>query len=236
MFRYSKSARQNKLEGESPFWISFSDLMTALMTLFLLVMAVTLVAITKTITTAEQAKLSREKDIHELMSDLKIKSISKNVEVDDKTFQIKFGSAILFDKNKSEIKPDQASFLRSYIPILLDVARSPKGNRWIRNIVVEGFTDVDGDYLPNLELSLNRSKHVVCKLFETPNINEIPLNQAQYREIQKLFLVGGYSFNLMKQDKTASRRVEFKIEFRGVDDEFNEPDVLNSKGYGQCYE
>ncbi len=52
--------RGNKPEGESPFWISFSDLMSALMVLFLLVMAVTLISVTKDVTTTEQRKIQRE--------------------------------------------------------------------------------------------------------------------------------------------------------------------------------
>ncbi len=44
--RYSKKPR-SKDEGEKPFWISFADLMTALMTLFLVVMAVSLMVVTK---------------------------------------------------------------------------------------------------------------------------------------------------------------------------------------------
>lgn len=39
-----------KEEAEKPFWISFSDLMTALMVLFLVAMAVALMAVTQTIT------------------------------------------------------------------------------------------------------------------------------------------------------------------------------------------
>lgn len=49
MFSQIFKKRSNKSEGESPFWISFSDLMTALMTLFLVVMAVTLISIQKSI-------------------------------------------------------------------------------------------------------------------------------------------------------------------------------------------
>lgn len=44
--RYSKKPR-SKDDGEKPFWISFADLMTALMTLFLVVMAVSLMVVTK---------------------------------------------------------------------------------------------------------------------------------------------------------------------------------------------
>jgi flagellar motor protein MotB len=38
--------RRGRDEGEKPFWISYADLMTALMMLFLVVMAVALFAIT----------------------------------------------------------------------------------------------------------------------------------------------------------------------------------------------
>lgn len=41
------SAPENLEEGEKPFWISYSDLMTALMILFLVVMVSTLSAVTK---------------------------------------------------------------------------------------------------------------------------------------------------------------------------------------------
>ena len=40
-------ARRSREQGEKPFWISFSDLMTALMVLFLVAMAVALMAITQ---------------------------------------------------------------------------------------------------------------------------------------------------------------------------------------------
>ena len=40
--------RGSKGEPEKPFWISYADLMTALMVLFLVVMSVALLAVTKT--------------------------------------------------------------------------------------------------------------------------------------------------------------------------------------------
>jgi len=38
--------KRSKDDGEKPFWISFSDLMTAMMVMFLVVMAVALLAVT----------------------------------------------------------------------------------------------------------------------------------------------------------------------------------------------
>lgn len=67
MFAKYVVKRSGKDEGERPFWISFSDLMTALMSLFLLVMCVTLLAVTKNQNVEEQRKIQREKDITLLM-------------------------------------------------------------------------------------------------------------------------------------------------------------------------
>ena len=44
-----------KDEAEKPFWISFADLMTALMVMFLLVMSVALLAVTKTVSEEQRA-------------------------------------------------------------------------------------------------------------------------------------------------------------------------------------
>jgi hypothetical protein len=81
--------RGGKVEGESPFWISFSDLMSALMVLFLLVMAVTLISVTKDVTSAEQRKIQREKDIKELMSTIREESRDfPEVKVNESTYRI----------------------------------------------------------------------------------------------------------------------------------------------------
>jgi len=51
--------KRNKDDGERPFWISFSDLMTALMVVFLLVMSVALLAVTKDVS-EQQRKEANE--------------------------------------------------------------------------------------------------------------------------------------------------------------------------------
>ncbi|MGH7485961.1 MAG: flagellar motor protein MotB, partial [bacterium] len=54
--------RGAKDEAEKPFWISYADLMTALMMLFLVTMSVALLAVTKTVSEAERLKAEREHD------------------------------------------------------------------------------------------------------------------------------------------------------------------------------
>lgn len=227
--------RNSKQEGESPFWISFSDLMSALMTLFLVVMAVTLVAVTKNVTAEEEAKILREGAIRTVMAKIKKASSEKNVDVNESTYQIDLGEIVRFESGKYTIQTDAAKFLRDYIPILLSAKATPEGEKWMRRVVVEGFTDQDGTYLYNLGLSLDRSRSVVCALFAKPTTEEKPLTFAQLDQIQDLFLVGGYSFNSVRKDKAASRRVELKIDFWGLEDKKPEnTNGMSRKEYGTC--
>jgi outer membrane protein OmpA-like peptidoglycan-associated protein len=235
MFNRVVVRRSQKLEGESPFWISFSDLMSALMILFLLVMAVTLISVTKDVTTAEQRKIQREKDIQELMATIRENSrIFPDVKVDESTYRIDLGNVVKFDSGKSNIGEEQSRFLRSYIPVLLKAQASELGQKWIRRVVVEGFTDQDGTYLFNLGLSLQRSQRVVCVLFDRPYSNEQALSDSEKRQIQDLFLVGGYSFNSMKASKDASRRVELKVDFWALDESKPIAPAAENKEIGQC--
>lgn len=227
--------RGNKQEGESPFWISFSDLMSALMVLFLLVMAVTLISVTKDVTTAEQRKIQREKDIKELMSTIRETSREfPEVKVNESTYRIDLGDIVRFDSGRSDIQLTGARFLRRYVPVLLKAQASDLGQKWIRRIVVEGFTDQDGTYLYNLGLSLDRSRRVVCVLYSTPSADEAVLTEMEKRQIRDLFLVGGYSFNSMKTSKDASRRVELKVDFWSLDEEKEATPDMNGKEFGQC--
>ena len=226
--------RSSKREGESPFWISFSDLMSALMVLFLVVMAVTLVSVTESIDAVTRDAKKRSDEIKHVMTMIAQDSISSGVGVDLQNFRIDLGKEVRFDSGSYTISASAGQFLRSYIPVLLRAKGTPEGQRWMRSVVVEGFTDEDGTYLYNLQLSLDRSRSVVCSLFQS-NGEADALTQEQLRKVQELFLVGGYSFNSIKKDKAESRRVEFKIDFRGLDEQVPEAnDVLKGKEFGRC--
>ena len=226
--------RGGKHEGESPFWISFSDLMSALMVLFLVVMAVTLVAVTQSIDAATKGQIERSDAINKVMSLIAADPMSKGVGVDQHNYRIDLGKEVRFESGSYIISVPAGQFLRSYIPVLLKAKDTPEGERWMRSVVIEGFTDLDGDYLYNLQLSLNRSRSVVCSLFQSTSASD-GLTVDQLRKVQELFLVGGYSFNSIKMDKAASRRVELKVDFWSL----GEPkpprnDVMQGKEFGKC--
>lgn len=221
-------------EGESPFWISFADLMTALMTLFLVVMAVTLVSIQKSIpkSVAEEAK--RQADIRIVMGMLKKESTPfERVIVDEANFRLLLGEIVRFESGSKDIKPEMAAWLRSYVPTLLKVKKSNEG-QVIKQFVIEGFTDIDGPYLLNLALSTDRSRSVICSLVSPIPISP-KLSDEQLLDVQRYFSLGGFSSYAIRQDRTSSRRVEVRVEFWTLDEikKGTQEPLLNSS-FGVC--
>lgn len=203
-------------EAEKPFWISYADLMTALMVLFLVVMSVALLAVTRTVTEREQKKASYDAAVEQLLDDVE-KAVDRYPEVtlDRERRVIDFGRRALFPVDDYRLTPEQARHLRTFVPEVLAIAGSPLGQQLLKRVVVDGFTDQTGTYLYNLNLSLQRSQSVLCALFAVPQIDEPPLSSGQLGNIRDLFLVGGFSYNSARATADESRRVELRLELYG---------------------
>lgn len=204
--------RKSRDEAEKPFWISFSDLMTALMVLFLVAMTVALLAITHEMTAGEQEKADRDADIQRLMQ--RIGALHDDFPgITIRGQSIDFGDRARFASNSHQLDEDQARLLRAYIPRILALASDPLGQRWLKRISVEGFADPRGGYLHNLNLSLQRSERVLCVLLAAPGSVTNPLTAEERRQVRELFHVAGASFNARKDSDEASRRIEMRLEF-----------------------
>ncbi len=293
--------RDAKSEAEKPFWISYADLMTALMVLFLVAMSVAMMAVTNTVRDIERQKdelqrsnvesnernsqlqvalaklqadeerleadderikaadeklkqfqktpedlenerrrAEREKEISALLDEVANAALKHpGVKVDKDQRTIDFGERARFDMRSYNLKTDQARLLREFVPEVLAIAKDELGKKWLKQVVVEGFASPEGDYLFNLNLSLQRSQRVLCVLMAPVSQEERPLSQAQLEQVRDLFLVGGYSFNAAKFDAEtssydASRRVELRLEFLSVG-ELRSPAVTATQGnFGKC--
>ncbi len=219
-------------EAEKPFWISFADLMTALMVLFLVVMGVALLAVTKNVTEREKKEEQHRKDI-----DLILERFSQaakrydGIKVDKDRRVIDFGDRARFAFGKWTLSTEQEEVLRQFVPEIITLANDGLGQRVLKRLVIEGYTDKTGSYLANLNLSLQRSQRVLCAMFATSGHNL--LNDGQREEVRGLFLVGGYSFNAAKDTAEESRRVEMRLEFLGIDE--TRPKVSVEPGnFGEC--
>ena len=220
--------RGSKDEGERPFWISFADMMTAMMVLFLLVMSVALLSVTT-------PRRERDGDIGKLCDSVAIAAKGyPGVHVDCTRHVIDFGDRARFESDHFDLKPEQEKLLRSFVPEVLKIAANPLGRRWLKRVVVEGYTANSGTYLHNLNLSLQRSQPVLCALLADAQPNELPMRPVDRIDIQRLFLVGGYSSNSAKASKDASRRIELRLEFFGVDEVRSSKEVLFQGEIGKC--
>jgi outer membrane protein OmpA-like peptidoglycan-associated protein len=221
-------------EAEKPFWISFSDLMTAMMVLFLVVMSVALLAIAKDVTTVIDDEEQRKRDITGIIRDVEVavKEIP-NARFDEGRYAIDLGPVAYFEFGKDALTPKQAETIRGFVVgKLLPIARTEAGERWLSRIIVEGYTDKVGNYLSNLNLSLRRSQRVLCVLL-TPGVAQ-PLDKAAERLVRERFLVGGYSSSLATSDANASRKVEFRLEFRGLRETAKVPPDMSQVPSGDC--
>lgn len=227
--------KKTKDEGEKPFWISFADLMSALMVLFLLVMSVALLAVTKNVTEAERKKAEREQEIKHLLAQIeKAAKQYPGVSIDKNRNVIDFGDRARFDSGSSQLSTEQALYLRKFVPEVLTVARNELGKKWLKRIVVDGFADQRGDYLLNLNLSLQRSQRVLCVLLAPPSIQGHFLSPGELEQVRDLFLVGGYSFNSAKKSFEESRRIELRLEFFGINEVHPKTDEIARGNFGTC--
>ena len=143
-----------------------------------------------------------------------------HVAVDEKTGAITFDSSILFSYNQSTLTPSGKKFLSEFLPRYTDILLSPQYRDYISEILIEGHTDTEGDYLFNLELSQKRALSVAkyC-LSEDSKV----LTKDQLDELKEVTSATGRSYSNPvldehgEVDMEASRRVEFL--FRLKDEE-----------------
>jgi len=208
--------RRRNDDEEKPFWISFADLMTALMVLFLVAMAVALLGMTQGLRKMDESRVTRDTAISSCLSD--IQQITQlpafaNVRLQGQTLDL--GPLAEFRKDGNELQAQRAERLRSFVPQMLQVARTPGCQPWLKRFVLEGYASPEGSYLYNLNLSLERSQRVLCVLLDASAPDA--LSQQDHQAIRSMFFVGGSSFNsaILNQPEK-SRRVELRLEFKDL--------------------
>ena len=151
------------------------------------------------------------------------KEFSKNnidVNIDAQTGALTLQSNVLFNYDESDLSDAGKTVLEQILPIYCKVLLQDDYKDYLAEIIIDGYTDTDGDYSYNLQLSQQRSLAVAQYLLD---IQGNFLSSDQSGDLQQFLTVNGHSMaNPVLDadgnvDKDASRRVEIK--FRLKDDE-----------------
>ncbi|KZL88603.1 OmpA family protein [Clostridium magnum] len=218
--KYNRLIGTSKEDGN--IWRTFTDLLSTILLFVLLFLVFSNIIkqgeIDLTKHRVEQIIGLRESIIEDMRKSFK--NAGLNIDIDKKTGDIIFSSDVLFEFNKSEIKPEFKDSLNKFIPQYVKVLLSPKYCDSVSEIVIEGHTDDVGDYNYNMDLSQKRANSIVNYILS----NEFKDLDDSNKDILKTLITANGKSNsrlIKNADGTVnsdkSRRVLFK--FRLKDEE-----------------
>lgn len=200
-------------EDESSVFLSISDLMSALLMLFVLLLVTVLIKLAK-----QQEDLAKQQqDITKIIvGELQDKLAANDIEavVNPETGDVSLRDSILFDRNSSVLKPAGKQNLQKLMPIYSQVLfENETIANQVNRVVIEGHTSAYGDADENMRLSLLRSWEVAnYTLYKMPFANK---EQKQQLE-QKIMVAGRGENDATKQgDFAGDRKVTLRLEFKG---------------------
>ena len=222
-----------KKGGTDNNWISFSDIMTSLMAIFLFISISYIVEVQKRQKERDdiftEFKATKEDLFKELKNEFKDDFQEWQVELDE-DLSIKFTNPeVLFQSGLAEIRPNFAKILDEFMPRYFNILLKPEYKDKISEIRMEGHTDAvpalqfDRDpYIGNIKLSQLRSAEVL-KYFRNMAYYK-GLSVSDEQQLQFWLTANGLSYGRTLDDNkelTAisgkpanndySRRVEFRI-------------------------
>lgn len=206
-------------EESNIFSLSISDLMAALLLIFILLLSATLLKLQEQ-TEENKLKLDmiseQETAKRHIIEKLEGEKDQFDIEVDPSTGVIRVKESILFDTGKWNLKKSGKRFLDTFIPKYAIILLSNEDIReQIAQIIIEGHTDTCGSYNYNLDLSLKRAKSVVSHIFSRS------FNDFEYKvDFRQLLSANGRSYSdpidtcNTEEAMQKNRRVEFKFSFK----------------------
>src|SRR5690554_3649816 len=161
--------------SENPFGLSIGDLMAALLLIFVLLLASTLLRL--------QEEFDRQSSIAEEYSNIKAKLYEELIEefrddlkkwdadLDSLTLSIRFKEPkVLFGQGASNVKRQFENILKNFFPRYIEILTRPDFRENIEEIRIEGHTNSDPPnwtnnpdetYLYNMGLSQDRTRNVL---------------------------------------------------------------------------
>jgi len=237
---FRKNNQENEAE-KTNFWISYADIMAALLLMFILLLTVVIFDYQETLAQRQQEINQQEKEIKEKAAEIedKTEEIDKllgvreeiiialqqkfadtdlSLEIDSQTGAIRLPGGVFFSTNSTDITPEGVEFLESFLPQYVEILLGPEFREYVAQIIIEGHTDDVGTYMYNLELSQERAFGVVTEIY-SDNFTDF-----RYKNILRDYLTANgrsYSQPILDENgsinRERSRRVEFKFRLKDTE-------------------
>lgn len=169
--------KQSKNNNKNDFWIGFSDLMSGIMLVFI-ILAITFMAISlkdkkkveisknkieKLLKKSEKEKEEiekRKKGVIEILSN-QLAANNVKVDYDPKKGTVTIAQDILFSQKKSSLKKDGKALIKLFASILdKKIFSNEKYKDLIKYIHIEGYASSEGSLKYNFKLSFIRAENV----------------------------------------------------------------------------
>jgi outer membrane protein OmpA-like peptidoglycan-associated protein len=198
---------------------SFTDLMTSLAVIFILLLCASL---NNAHQESETTKNSILVEMRRSLTDFTSGGIAVESDPRDPLGLLVLvpEDLLAFRLDKADISPKGEAFLRTFMPKLSGIICSPRFAKEISSVIVEGHTDSSGTAEHNVDLSQRRSMSVVRASLSV--LGKDATNEEKAVFLRLLSASGRGSADLIasptgREDAPSSRRVVFKIRVRSFE-------------------
>jgi len=200
---------QRKTSGSDHLAHSFTDLMTSLMVIFVLLLLVFLNRQASVNTSVARTMAS------DLRQQLEATGLGAQILQNDPYTVVFEGpqDSLTFERDRHSLKPKGDKFLKEEMPSLAGIVCSEKYRAGVESLIVEGYADdalnrglpVEKSHNLNLKLSQDRSREVVRKSMTA--LEDEALRECLAEKIS----VSGRAMQDFKSESKENRRVAFKV-------------------------
>lgn len=212
----SNLKQDNEIEEKQDFSLSISDLMSAMLFIFILLLSGAMLQLKE-----KEERLAQISSDYQNVKDSIFDGLEQefknniekwHIELIDSSLCVRFQDTnVLFDNNSSELKKDFKEILDSFFVRYINLIYKDNFKEHIREIRIEGHTSSLGDYFENMALSQQRTLSVLNYCYNLID------DELQKEWMLKRITANGMSESHVinnsdgTENDTLSRRVEFII-------------------------
>ncbi len=226
-------AKRNQRDDSNPYWISFSDLMSGLLVVFILAAVALIIEVTESAQKIESDILAAERARHDILFEIRDRLIKHNIEVlvaDNETVLRIPEETLSFDSDSFTLPASESAQLsiRLIGQVLYEAITSPFDSRsedkrlrfeLLDTVFIEGHTDSQPSTRVKGNWGLSTYRAIsLWEFWEDSLMVDPPFSELKNSSDRRLFSVSGYAATrraneeeITPDDRRENRRIDIRI-------------------------